>query len=397
MARFIDLKEEIDSKQESTACIGLSMTTILFYSPFNQRSRDTESLMVGFRKKGHRVLSLSQAQGELIHPYLETQGVETYTYVVPGRQGGIWFYGKHILYLIRFCKRHRVDVMYSHLESANFVAVMAHWFINARVYIVRHHVDEAAFLGFDKSVYYRLTYSMAPHTLVVSEHARQYMINQEGHSPDRITHINLAYDFDLYPKPDPVVVKTLRQTLSGPNERTTILISVGRLIPTKRIELSLQVVSALVLRGIPISLIILGSGPELESVRQLTATKGLSDHVFFYGYVPNVTDYLAASDFLLHPSKSESSCVVVKEAAITRLPVIVCKGVGDFDDYIVDKKNGFLVSQDNFVEGAVAALDWGRQNPQDLKSMTEKLYRDVVDFFGLSTVIGRYEKFNQGE
>ncbi len=373
------------------------MTTILFYSPFNQRSRDTESLMIGFKQKGHRVLSLSQAAGVVIHPFLETKGIETFSYVLSGRQGGIGYYAKHIIYLIRFCKRHHVDVLYSHLESANFVAVMAHWFIAARVYIVRHHIDEAAFSGFDKSIYYRLTYSLAPHIIVVSERARQYLIDKEKIPADKISHINLAYDFELYSKPDADTVKALRQTFLAEREDTIVLISIGRLIRTKRMELSIELTAELCSYNIPVSLVILGSGPELEALQQLTRSLELSDRVFFRGYVANVNDYLSASDFLIHPSQSESSCVAVKEAALNLLPVVVCKGIGDFDDYIVDKKNGFLVSQDKFVEDTVTALRWASENPERLKSMTEELKNNVFHLFGLSAIMSCYEKFNKSE
>ncbi|NJM26390.1 MAG: hypothetical protein HC859_13810 [Bacteroidia bacterium] len=45
------------------------MKRILFYSPFNQRSRDTESLMIAFKQMGHRVLSLSQQEGHIINDF----------------------------------------------------------------------------------------------------------------------------------------------------------------------------------------------------------------------------------------------------------------------------------------------------------------------------------------
>lgn len=50
------------------------MAVILFYSPFNQRSRDTETLMIGFRTQGHQVISLSQQEGLVIHGFSSKPG-----------------------------------------------------------------------------------------------------------------------------------------------------------------------------------------------------------------------------------------------------------------------------------------------------------------------------------
>ncbi len=57
------------------------MATILFYSPFIHRSRDTESLMIAFRDQGHRVISLSQESGKDIHEFLEPLGIDVFTHV----------------------------------------------------------------------------------------------------------------------------------------------------------------------------------------------------------------------------------------------------------------------------------------------------------------------------
>ena len=40
---------------------------ILFYSSFNARARDAETLMLAFKKQGHRVVSLTQAEGKPIN------------------------------------------------------------------------------------------------------------------------------------------------------------------------------------------------------------------------------------------------------------------------------------------------------------------------------------------
>ena len=368
------------------------MLTILFYSPFNNRSRDTESLMIGFKKQGHRVISLSQSGGRFIHAYLQSQGIETHEYQT---QTGltILYFLKHILFFVRFCRKNKVDIVYSHLESANFVASIGQYFIGSKVYLCRHHIDEAALQGFDKSIFYKLTYALAKKIIVVSDQAARYMVQVEKIKPSKIIKINLAYDFSLYAKPGLDAIKKIKEQISA----DLILLTACRLTKYKRTELSIQVLKKLVEAGINAKRIILGRGEEEFNLRSLAGVEGVSDRLIMPGYVNNVTDYLAACDLLLHPSVLESSCVTVKEAGITNLPVIVCKGVGDFDDYIVPDENGFVVSRENFVEEATTTILSNYKHKEKLGRIAINLQAKVHALFNIDRVIVQYKELNTHE
>ncbi|MEJ0034340.1 MAG: glycosyltransferase [Bacteroidota bacterium] len=311
------------------------MSVILFYSPFDQRSRDTESLMIAFKNQGHKVISLSQAGGAQIHDYLAQYQIETYTHIIPGEPN--WRYIlRHLRFLLSFIRKHQVQVVYSHLESANIVAALAQYFTKAKVYVVRHHINEAKLRGFDRSRTYRLTYALAKKIIVVSEHAKKFMVEEEKINPGKIIHINLAYDFNIYNRPDPENVRRIKAGFDG-----LTLLTVCRLTPFKRPENAIKTLDHLRHRGVRVRLILLGRGEEEEPIKAMVRDANLVDHVVMPGYVGNVLDYMAASHFLVHPSVLESSCVTVKEAALVQLPVIVCKGIGDFDDYIVHEKKWF--------------------------------------------------------
>jgi glycosyltransferase involved in cell wall biosynthesis len=362
---------------------------ILFYSPFDQRSRDSESLMIAFHKQGHRVISLSQAEGKLIHPYLESQGILTFSHQIKA-SSEINYFIKHIIHLIRFCYKYNVEIIYSHLESANFVAVIAQYFIKANVYINRHHIDEAALQRFDQSIIYKLTYKLARKIIAVSERAVDYMIKVEKIRPTKIIKINLAYDFTLYTKPNPTVVDEIKEKVSA----DLVLLTACRYTKYKRADLSIRVLRKLIDHGINAKLILLGKGEEELNLKNLINESGLADRVVMAGYVNNITDYLAASDFLLHPSVLESSCVVVKEAAITLVPVIVCGEIGDFNDYIAHGENGIVVNKDNFVDEAVACLLEWHQLKEKLARMAKNLRTKVEENFSVKEIIFHYSQLN---
>jgi len=367
------------------------MAVILFYSPFNQRSRDTETLMIGFRQQGHQVISLSQQEGFVIHDLLRTHGVETYSYVLPGPRSGWWYYLRHRVYFIRFCWRHQVQVVYSHLEPANFVASIGQYFIRATAYLCRHHIDEGQLYHFDKDLHYRLTYWLARHVIVVSDHARRYMIDREGIPAHKIQHINLAYDFNLYGRPDAQNAREIRIKVSA----QVLLLSACRLTEYKRPALAIRTLDRLRCKGLDARLIILGKGEQYDQLQMLIRELGLQDFVTMPGYVSNVLDYMAAADFLLHPSVLDSSCVAVKEAGLAKLPVIACHGVGDFDDYLIHKQNGFLVDRDNFVNEAAEIILEHFQDQNHLRQLGENLEKIVLERFGVEDILRQYEQLNR--
>jgi glycosyltransferase involved in cell wall biosynthesis len=367
------------------------MAVILFYSPFNQRSRDTETLMIAFKKEGHTVISLSQQEGHIIHPLLQQFGIETYSYVLPGKRSGIWYFFRHILYFIRFCYQHKVDIVYSHLEPSNFVASIGQYFIKAKVYLCRHHINESNLYQFDKDLYYKLTYKLAKKIIVVSNHAKQYMVEKEKIPAEKIIHINLAYNFDLYPKPNENKVEELRAKF-GKNK--LVLLGACRFTKFKRPDLLIEVVHELKKKNIDATLVMMGKGEMEKKLNTLISNLQLNNDVYLTGYVENVMDYYASCDFFLHPSLLESSCVVVKEAGLVQKPVIVCKGIGDFDAYLAHQENAFVVDQKNFVKESVKLIEAYYQQKDFLLMMGKKLHEAIYHNFSETNVLRHYQSLN---
>jgi glycosyltransferase involved in cell wall biosynthesis len=368
------------------------MARILFYAPFNQRSRDTESLMIAFHRQGHEVTCLSQQEGSQIFDVLSANGVKVASKVFPGARVGWWYFLRHIFYFVRFCKSNRVNIVYSHLEPGNFVASIGQYFIPAKVYLCRHHNDEGMLYKYDRDISYKITYRLARKVIVVSSKARRHMIDLEGVNEKKIIHINLAYDFDLYNRGSDENVAAIKNSLGG----QLILISVGRLTIHKRPELAIGVLKALVAAGLDVKLIILGQGEMKVELESFAKQSGLQHHVIMPGYVSNVLEYMRASDFLVYPSVNDSSSVTVKEAGLVQLPVIISRGVGDFDDYISDGKNGFVIDPARYVEEASKIIIANR-NSQKLAEIGAALKASVINRFGIENVLGAYDALNGTE
>lgn len=360
---------------------------ILFYIPLNTRSRDIESLAIYFSRMGHQVFLLTQHKYGVLHEQFKKYARHI---AVDDSESGNTLIRviKRSLKLIGYCYYHKINLVYAHLEPCNFIAVLCQYFIRARVVICRHHVDEARLYDFNRNLSYRLTYKLARKIIVVSEHAKRYMIQVEGIPEHRILHINLAYDFKLYALPHPEKVAQLRANLGS----GLILLTVCRLTRYKRPELSIEVLKKLLKAGVPARLVILGRGELQTELQNKIKEEHLEEHCMLPGYVNNVLEYMAASDVLLHPSVLESSCISIKEAAIVNLPVVVCRGVGDFDEVIHHEVNGFLVDKNNFVEEASALVLRYITDPYKFKETAARLQETVCDLFDIEKIGPVYEK-----
>ena len=290
--------------------------------------------------------------------------------------------------MVVYCWRHRIDVMYAHLEPANFIAVLAQYFIRTRVIICRHHVDEARLYPFGKDLSYKLTYKLAREIIVVSARAKQYMVDEEHVPANRIHHINLSYNFDLYTLPDTYHVKNIREQFSA----DVLLLSVCRLTQYKRPELAIEAVKKLRERGVDAKLIILGRGELMDSLQNQIKKYKFEQHVILAGYVNNVQDYLAATDFMIHPSLLESSCISLKEAGLLNLPIIVCKDIGDFNEVVEHRQNGFIVNPDRFVEESVSIISSHCKNKAELAKIGQSLHATVLTLFDITKAAPYYEK-----
>lgn len=362
---------------------------ILFYTPVNFRCRDIESLAKKYRENGHRIFLLSQCPPGSLQRSFKRLGAEMSSFSV-SRVNALLGYFQAGNKVIQFCRQHKVDLLFSHLEPTNFISVLVQPFIASKVIIYRHHVDFARLAGFDKSITYRLTCLFAKNIISVSEAGKEFMIQHEGINPRKIEHINLGYDFSLYQAPNVAKVMAIREKYKG----DILLITVGRLTQFKRTEISIEVVRRSVAQGINAILLIIGIGEKEGELRKLVRQLQLDDNVIFLGYKENILDYLSASDLLLHPSVSESSCVVVKESGLVELPVVVCKGVGDFDQYMRNGENGFVIDRDDFVDQTLRHISEWLINPSLFRILGVRLKKEILTRFSIDKVFSQYSKYS---
>lgn len=130
------------------------------------------------------------------------------------------------------------------------------------------------------------------------------------------------------------------------NDSQILIGCFGRLSFEKGQDLLLRALVEVELNKIDLRLLLLGDGPERETLQQLSKALGLADRVFFHPHSGAMRDFYEAIDLLVLPSRSEGLPNVVLEALCLRVPV-VATNVGSVSDVIVDGETGWIVRPDD--------------------------------------------------
>lgn len=349
--------------------------SILIYYPSNKSSNVIETIAKGFVDKGHHVILLTQSSNGDLHANFERYGINTETHVLKKSISAV-YYLKHILYLISFCKKHNVQAVQSHLQQANIIAIFAQFFIKAKVVICRHHLIEPSKMSgyFDRIINTFAKVIVVPSKVILTK------LIEDGVTASKLKLIPYVYDFARYANPSSDNVEAIRKAHSA----KLLILLCGRFVLLKRNEIMFYALKRLIDENYDVKLLALDEGPRLELMKLYVKDNHLENRVEFLGYRSNIMDYIAACDVLVHPSYTEASNNTVKEAAIYSKNVIVCSNVGDFSEYIMHQKNGYLADRENPLDDIVKYL----------KVIYHDEKRDLIGDALKSTV---YKKFHKSD
>jgi glycosyltransferase involved in cell wall biosynthesis len=170
---------------------------------------------------------------------------------------------------------------------------------------------------------------------------RSILVNDYG-LIDRFTVIPTGLDIAPYNEADGA---SLRAEWGWVDDK--VIISVGRLAEEKNWGTLLQAF-ALALKEQPdLRLVLVGDGPQAQTLHQLADELGITEHVLFAGRVPfeQVPTYLKAADLFSFASVTETQGLATLEAMAAGLPVVAVAGPGT-SDIVEDGVQGLLVQND---------------------------------------------------
>jgi glycosyltransferase involved in cell wall biosynthesis len=145
------------------------------------------------------------------------------------------------------------------------------------------------------------------------------------------------------------------------------LLSAGRLIPEKRVDLLIDALPDLLTEFPSLRVLILGDGPERSGLERLASRRGVLDHVTFAGFVPDpvsVIGFMKSARVFVSPSIREGFGMAALEAMACGIPVVT-----------VDHPRNAVKERMNPSNGMVA-----RPTPGDLGGKIRECLRDPSRF-----------------
>jgi len=250
------------------------------------------------------------------------------------------------LRLVRTFRRHRPDLVHTHLLHADLYAIPAARLAGVPAVVSTKHADDP----FRRGVVGRADAAIARLTdriIVISDHLKGFYRDVEGIPTDKLLRIYYGLD-DHGPPADPTVVR--REF--GIDAGVPLAGVVARLEEAKGHRQLLAAFGRLRADLPAARLVLAGSGQQEQALRAQSAALGLDDAVIFAGFRDDVDRVLAAVDLLVVPSLHEGFGLVLLEAMRAARP-IVATAVSAIPEILVDGLNGLLVPPGD--EAALAA------------------------------------------
>lgn len=246
-----------------------------------------------------------------------------------------------LLGMVRIIRRFRPDVVHTHTAKAGFIgrtaALLA---LRPRPVIVHSfhgHVLEGYF-GAPKSAVFRMlerVLGRLSDALVAVSEATADDLARLGVSPRaKITVIPLGMDFLPGAGLSAASGESFRREL-GVGADQLLAVSIGRLVPIKRIDVMLEGVALAIRHGFAGHVAVVGDGEDRAKLEALAADLGLTGRVTFTGFRTDLESILSAADLTLLTSDNEGTPVSLIEAAAAGVPALAT-AVGGVPEVVGD-------------------------------------------------------------
>jgi glycosyltransferase involved in cell wall biosynthesis len=164
------------------------------------------------------------------------------------------------------------------------------------------------------------------------------------------------------------------------------LVTVGRLVPHKRVEHAIDVVARLRAHHRELALDVVGEGWWDGRLRAHAHERGVDDLVHFHGFVDERTKHELLARAWLHlcPSVKEGWGLVVTEAAGHGVPTVAYRSAGGLRESVLDGRTGVLVDD---LDGMVAAVDRLLGDPVERAGLGAAARRRAADHTWRATAL----------
>jgi len=243
---------------------------------------------------------------------------------------------------------------------------------------------------------------LSPHKSVVFSRVVKFILNkadrivaQSSNTRDNtVKYYNPVKEVEIIPLAfhPPVVAGSNREKLAMDKD-SFYFITIGRLVKRKSIDTILQAMSEI--NNKKIKLLVVGDGPEMDFLKNMTKTLNLNERVKFPGYIADEEkySYLNNSDAFILTSLHEGFGIVFMEAMFIGLP-IVCTNHGGQVDFLKESQNALLIDVGD-VEACKKSMMKIYKDKELYKLMARNNKKKVKDFYAENVASEYLKIFNE--
>ena len=360
---------------------------IITKSNFGGAQRYVYELATGLSTSEYEVVVAFGGSG-ILKEKLESAGIRTISLNSLERDVRITKELRVFRELYRLMRSERPDVV--HLNSSKVGGGGA--FI-ARLCGVRNIIFTAHGWPFyeDKSFVWRtlvwffsyLTTLFSHHVIVVSQH--DFLGARMPFLTKRISLIHTAIPDIIFEDPEIARTTLFPPEVIKAHQSDIWLVSTGEYTHNKNLGALVNALSQMKQLGhTNLFLTLLSDGEERAHLEHLVHTYGLSEQVFFTGFIPDARTFLKAFDLFLMPSLKEGLPYGLLEAGAAALPVIASR-VGGIPEVIEHGVTGYLIDPrkpDTLTDGLKMLIE----NPTEARAWAHTLHTRVTTAFRIETM-----------
>ncbi len=293
--------------------------------------------------------------------------------------------------LVRLVKKHRVNVIQTHLlRSLDFLVLTLRfqsdlrvfWTVqNARFTLREDHLARHKWLLRPKQWAYRLLYRASARWvnrfIAVSDEVKTALVAELGPLQDKIAVICNSVDVERYRQT--VDRAAIRRQL-GLAEDAHLMAVVATFKRQKGHGYLVEAAAGVIPQAPNFHLLFVGDGELREELQTQTRRLGLEKHIHFLGLRSDVPALLAASDYFVLPSLWEGLSMALVEAMASGLPIIAT-AVSGTTQVMIPGETGLLVPPGD-VDGLKQAILRLLADPARARAMGAAARQHVAAQFG---------------
>ena len=289
------------------------------------------------------------------------------------------------LKIIKYCKKHQIQIIHAHLPWAGFVSRLVHYKIGIPVIYTEHNLQERYHLI--TKLINKWSFNFQTLAIGVSEDVTQSIVQNINPTIYYKTILN-GVDVQNFQRNNSEQRSAVRKQYDIPEDAILVgTVAVFRF--QKRLDKWLEIMNEAIGKNPKIYGIIVGAGILEPDIYAKHKELHLEGKVFFTGIQSNVKPYYEAMDVFMMSSSFEGLPIALLEA-MSMGCAIVSTNAGGIKEVIQNKENGILVAVDDWKKMSSSLLTLV-ENPSQLAYFQMEARKRVAANFSIKAMVTEFE------